>query len=311
MKIRVLFVSSGASGGVISSLVKNQGESIRAKGVDIGYFLINSGGFKGYINNMFLLKGFLRKNEFDLVHAHYSFCGIIASFATRKPLVVSLMGSDVMKNWIWLRIISILYRFSWKATIVKASWIKDKLNLPEAIVIPNGLNLSRFKPIDKINSCRNVGFDLFRKHIVFIGNPSSKAKNIKLIYAAYNLVKNENTELHIICNTDHELIPQILNSADVLVLSSFWEGSPNVIKEALACNIPIVTTPVGDVKELLEGVDGCYISSFDPVEFANYINQALKFGKRTNGRKNVLELDEERIADKIIEVYRKVLIDKP
>ena len=104
-------------------------------------------------------------------------------------------------------------------------------------------------------------------------------------------------------------MPVYLNAADVLLLTSKWEGSPNILKEAMACNCPIVSTDVGDVKWLLGDLEGHYLSSFDAVDFSKKIKQAFIFGKRTCGRKRIYELglDSENIADRIITIYNMVI----
>ena len=101
-----------------------------------------------------------------------------------------------------------------------------------------------------------------------------------------------------------------LNAADALVLTSLWEGSPNVIKEAMACNLPIVSTDVGDVKEVIGDTEGCYITSYEPSDVAGKIKLALDFGKRTNGREKIKHLEINTIAKRIIDVYNEVLQKK-
>jgi len=97
------------------------------------------------------------------------------------------------------------------------------------------------------------------------------------------------------------------NASEVLLLTSLYEGSPNVIKEAMACNISIVSTNVGDVKEIIGKTEGCYIASFDPKDMAEKIKMALNFNQRTNGRINIQHLEINKIARKIITVYKSVL----
>ena len=97
------------------------------------------------------------------------------------------------------------------------------------------------------------------------------------------------------------------NASDLVLLTSFWEGSPNVIKEAMACNVPIVSTDVGDVKEVIGKTEGCYITSFDPEDVAEKIKLALKFGKRTTGIEDIKHLESSLIAKKIIKIYKSVL----
>ena len=92
-----------------------------------------------------------------------------------------------------------------------------------------------------------------------------------------------------------------------MLLTSLWEGSPNVIKEAMACNCPIVSTDVGDVKKIIKNTQGCFITSFDPRDVSIGITKALRFGKKTNGREHIKHLDDKIIAKKIINLYQTVL----
>ena len=100
-----------------------------------------------------------------------------------------------------------------------------------------------------------------------------------------------------------------MNAADLLLLTSLWEGSPNIVKEAMACNCPIVTTDVGDVRTVFGNIEGCFISNFDSDDVANKIERAILFGLRTEGRKKIIdnELDSGSIAKKIIDLYQKSL----
>nr|MBP9044541.1 glycosyltransferase family 4 protein [Spirochaetota bacterium] len=148
-----------------------------------------------------------------------------------------------------------------------------------------------------------------KKHILFMSNPDRPEKNYNLAKQAYNLLNENNIVLHVIYNISNDKIPHYYYSADLLLLTSLWEGSPNVIKEAMACNLPIVSTDVGDVKEVIGSTEGCYICSYDPKDVAEKIKMALDFGKRTNGRERIIKLglDADNIAKKIINVYDKVL----
>ena len=109
---------------------------------------------------------------------------------------------------------------------------------------------------------------------------------------------------------DHEAIPYYLNASNVLVLASIKEGSPNIIKEALACNLPIVSTDVGDVKELTQGVQGCKIVARDKNAIAKAVRDILDNFKRTNGRTVIQHLSLESVAEKLIEFYRHIIASK-
>ena len=305
--MKVLFVSSGNSKAGISPIVQSQGESLKRNGIDLDYFTIVGKGIKGYLENIPRLKKFLRTNNYDLIHAHYSLSAIVASLSCKLPMVVSLMGSDTHMNFFWKSIIKAFYRFRWEATIVKSARMKKNISLDNAIVIPNGVDFGQFKPIGKDIAKMKVGFNDKRHHIIFIANPERPEKNYQLAKKAVELVNNDSIELNAVSNVDQNIIPYYMNAADILLLTSLWEGSPNVIKEAMACNCPVVSTDVGDVKEVIGKTDGCYVCSYAPEDVADKIKEALDFGKRTDGREKIKHLDEQIIVEKIIEVYENVL----
>ena len=305
--MRVLFVSSGNSKSGITATVQSQGESLKKNGIELDYFAIQRKGAKGYIQSIARLRKFIKKKNYNLIHAHYFLSAIVASLSSKLPMVVSLMGSDTHMNLFWKRIIKLFYRFRWNVTIVKSARMKTGISLDDAFVIPNGLDFHLFKPIERSVAKIKVGFNDNRHHIVFIANPERPEKKYSLAKKAIELIKNDHVELNTVSNVVQKIIPYYINSADVLLLTSSREGSPNVVKEAMACNCPIVSTDVGDVKEVIGNTEGCYICSYKPEDVANKIKLALDFGKRTDGRKNIKHLDENIIAKKIIDLYKKVL----
>jgi glycosyltransferase involved in cell wall biosynthesis len=127
------------------------------------------------------------------------------------------------------------------------------------------------------------------------------------------LDKNHTVELHLLENIAPDQVPIYLNAADVVLLTSRWEGSSNVTKEAMACNTPVVSTDVGDARELFDGLDGYYITQQTSESVAQQLTEAIQFAKendQTQGRKRILGLglDEETIAKRLITVYQKLLV---
>jgi len=176
------------------------------------------------------------------------------------------------------------------------------------IVLPNGVNFNLFKPLLK-EECRNIlGFDQGKKHIVFfLSNPNRTEKNITLANEAIKLLNDSNIEFHVINYVEKEKVPIILNASDLLLLTSFYEGSPNIIKEAMACNTQIVSTDVGDVKDIIKNTEGCFVTSFEVEDVKNCIEKALIFNKKTNGRENIEHLDSQIIAKKLINIYKEII----
>ena len=307
--MRILFVSSGNSNNGIQSKVLNQANSLVKLGHSIEIFAIKGKGFWGYLKNLKALKDFIKKNNFDIIHAHYSFSAFLSAIAGASPLVVSLMGSDVkgknhFKFFLWL-----FYKFFWDITIVKSEDMKYSLGFPKIYVVPNGVNFSSFHTIKQSDCLENLKWYSKKKHILFAADPDRYEKNFQLAEKAFRNLNNRDIEMHFIKDIPNKDMPLYFNASDVVLLTSLWEGSPNVIKEAMACNCKIVSTDVGDVKWLLEGVKGCFITSFDPAEISEKIKIALNFEEKANGRDRIISLglDSTTVANKIIKIYTFVL----
>lgn len=321
--MRVLFVCSGNGKLGISSFIRIQAESLTSNGVDIEFFSINGKGIKGYVKSGLELKKYLKDNHFDIIHAHYTLSGWAAVIGSgNTPVVLSLMGSDAYGNIIapnkatykskYLTILTYLIQpfvnriISKSQNIEKFVWQKSK-----SIIIPNGINIELFKPSDK-NFSEELNFNSKKRYVLFLGKKESLRKNFRLVENAFKYLNFEDVELLAPYPVPHELLPKYLNSIDVLVHSSLAEGSPNLVKEAMACNRPIVATNVGDIEWLFGNEPGHFLSSFEPQDVAEKIIKALKFAeseKGTTGRKRLIELklDSDSVAKKIIRVYQETL----
>ena len=304
--MKVLFVSRGDLDG-ISSIIKNQGDSLISRGIEVTFFTIKGAGINGYLKTIPILRKYLKSNSFDIVHAHYSFSAVVASLAGASPLVVSLMGSDVNNNRFFRFFIKVFSKFFWQNLIVKSDAMKKALGRNNALVIPNGVNFEKFKSIEKLLAINILSWDISKKHILFAANPDRLEKNFNLANNALAILDDEMIDLHYLKNVSHDGMPLYFNASDVVLLTSVAEGSPNVIKEAMACNIPIVSTNVGDVSQIIGKTNGCFISNFEPNNVAERLKEALLFKKRTTGRKDIQHLEEAIVADKIIHIYKGIL----
>jgi len=308
--MKVLFVSSGNLGysNGISPIVKNQGDSLIKYNIQVDYFTIKNRGVFGYLKHIPSLRKHLSGKEYDIVHAHYLYSAIIAGVSSKIPVVASLMGSDVTEaNLLWRIIIKVFYKYFWCATIVKSNKMSKVLNLKNLNVVPNGVDFSVFKPMGKSIAKSKVGLNS-KKHILFIADPDRPEKNVQLARNAVEQLNSEEIELNIICGVPMSSIPIYLNAGDVLLLTSNFEGSPNVIKEAMACNLPIVSTDVGDVKDVINDIKGCYIASYDTKDVAEKLKMALKNKDGTTGRRTIQHLDSTIIAKKIYNIYSACIV---
>jgi teichuronic acid biosynthesis glycosyltransferase TuaC len=308
--MKVLFVSSGNTKAGISPIINNQGLSLQKNGIDVTYFTIIGKGVKGYTKSIKVLRHLLKTHTFDVVHAHYSLSAFVASLAGAQPLIVSLMGSDVKSKLYFKYIIKLFDRYSWSKTIVKSEDMKLSLGIKDVFVIPNGVDYEKFRPLPK-EICKNeLGWDTSKIQILFAGSPKNKVKNYPLAQAVISLLAENDYELKVLDNIPNEKMPIYHNAADVVMLTSLWEGSPNVIKEAMACNRPIVSTDVGDVKSLIQNTLGCYITDSNPQNISRKIKIAVQIESCTIGRMDIKHLEESTIAKQIIDLYQAISIHK-
>jgi len=305
--MKILFVCSGNNG--LSPITRNQGDSLVAVGNIVSYFLIEGNGVRGYFTNISKLRLFLKKNTFDIIHAHYSLTAFVASIAGANPLVVSLMGSDVKQGWAYKMLIKVAaWVFRWKQIIVKSEDMQKSLGMKGTFVIPNGVNTERFKPMDKAESQKRLGWDSSMTHILFPSNPKRPEKNYELLRASVEQLGRNDIEVHFFVNVPNEETPYWYNAADVVAMSSLWEGSPNAIKEAMACNCVIVSTDVGDVKWLFGEEEGLFLSSQSLEDYKSALCSALSYVREgrspsCDARIGVLGISSSSIAGKLMKVY--------
>lgn len=308
----------------VQPFVKSQIESIKNLGIDVEILNLTASfgeGWQKYMKGVFRLRDTLRNNEFDLIHAHYSYCGMVGLFQNRLPLVVSLMGCDIWsdpggkdnnptRNRIEGFSGKFIARFS-DYIIVKSQEMANLIPFKKKIrVVPNGVDFSHFMPMDKETAKSKFNLPRNKKIILFACDHTDKRKNFFLAKSAFNILDSLNPGEYFFWNVweiDHSLMPFVLNAADVLVFTSFFEGSPNLVKEAMACNLPIVSVPVGDVPEIIRSTKNCYVADYDPSWVAEKLKEATSFGSRSNGREKIEHLRLERIAYKIESVYKNVL----
>lgn len=308
--MKVLFVRSNNNG--LDAISTRQGQSLQKEGIELIFFNIKGKGAKGYLKNLAPLRKYINQENPNVIHAHYSLSGILTTLAFGgRPIVVSLMGSDVLAaNKLALILVKFCSRIFWQHTIAKSEEIYSHLQLKNCSVIPNGVDVDVFKSVSKQSAIKELGWDQSKQHILFASSPKRPEKNFDLASKAFEQIKltRPDIELHFLQNLSMEEMVQYYNAADVLLLTSFYEGSPNVIKEAMACNCPIVSTNVGDVKHIMFNTEQCYVTGFEPTAVAAALDKVLSAQQRTEGRKRILELklDSDSVAKKIIEIYNRI-----
>ena len=297
-KIKVLSVGSLKGKNQISPFRQEQGESLRRKGIDVEYFNIKGHGIFGYLKNLPRLKYIIKTNNYDLIHGHYGLSGMLSVLQIKLPVVITFHGSDI---WIpYVRKISFIasYLSNWNIFVSKTLQNHAKgFRKKKSIIVQCGVDLKNFFPIDKTTARKLLGMNKKDKHILFSSSFAKEIKNYPLAKKAMEHIPEANLiELE---GYTKEEVNYLMNACDVLLATSFNESGPLVVKEAMACNLPIVSTKVGDVEEVIHNTEGCYFVSYDPKDVAEKIKMALDFGKRTNGRKNVKKYEINIIAEKI------------
>lgn len=312
--MKVIFISKVHKDKQPGIVVANQIASIKKyTNTEIIYYGIEGRGIWKYFRTVPNLYRFLKNNPHDVVHANYSFCGFTAAMALASPLVVSLMGSDTKTKGLLKLVTKFCIKVVWKKTIVKSSSMGEDLNSFNSVdVIPNGVDISLFECTDQEQARKKLNFDSSKKHIVFIGDPARYSKNGQLAKRSVDSLNRSDVQFHIANGIPHSEIINYMHASDMILMTSRYEGSPNVIKEAMACNKPIVSTNVGDVEYLLDGLAGCFVTSHLELDITSAISKCLDFSaayKNTKGKEKLIALgiDAKSTADKIVSVYEQTI----
>jgi len=304
-RLKVLFVCGGNNATGRSPNVDVQAEGLVQAGVDVSFFEIKGKGAKGYLKAVPALKKVLAKKNFDIVHAHYGLSGIVASLAGASPLVVTLMGSELQMNTPFRITMKFFSRNVWKKVIVQSEKMRSVVG-GNAVVLPNGVDVQQFRCTDRHKAKEATGFK-FGKHIIWVSDTGRPEKNYKLAKETFALLESKNVFLDVVNDVPHAKMPDYFCAADVLLLTSLWEGSPIVVKEAMAAGLPVVSTDVGDVKELTAGVAGCFVTQADARQLAKALDEALSLGRRTEGAKHIEHLDRKIISERLKDIYRDMI----
>lgn len=274
--------------------------------VDYTTFFIQEKGIKGYLKYVGFLRKTVSKSHYDLLHSHYGLSGLVSVMQRSVPVVLTLHGSDINKKKHRL-LSSVARKFSNFTIFVSERMTKNfRLNNKD-FIIPCGIELENFRQMDKKEARIRLGLKQDEKYVLFASSFCVEEKNYPL---AKKSIQATNLDLELIelKGKMREEVNLLLNAVDLLLLTSYSEGSPQIIKEAMACDCPIVSTDVGDVREVIGSTEGCYLTTFDPEDVAAKIKQAFDFGQRTNGRKKIEYLDNKNIAGEIFKIYQHAIL---
>lgn len=303
--MKVLIVYAGNKGETpMSPFVKEQHDSLIKLGLIIDDFQIIGNGIKGYLRNLPKYRKKIKLFKPDIVHAHYGISGLFANLQRLTPVVVTYHGSDI--NIRKIRVISKVSILLSKYNIFVSNKLLKKVNTKKSCVIPCGIDSSLFYPINKEIARKKLGLDKDKKYILFSSTRTNPIKNFKLAKESIELLNNKNIEIIDLWGYTRIETNLLFNAVDIALMTSLSEGSPQFIKEAMACNCPIISTDVGDVKDNILHIDNCFIAN-DKETIANNIKEIIENNCRSNGSEKISKFDNKIIANKIFEVYKNVL----
>ncbi|WP_255149576.1 glycosyltransferase [Halorarius halobius] len=244
-------------------------------------------------------------DDYDLVHANFGLTAPAALAQPTRPVVVSLWGTDLHGEFGWL---SRWCATRADATVVMSAAMAADLDQP-CHVVPHGVDTERFRPMDGEAARDRLGWSAEALHVLFPYAPDREVKNFP---RAERVAENADrrldapVELHAVSGVPHERVATYMNAADAMLLTSKREGSPNAVKEALACQLPVVATDVGDVRERLSGVANTAVGRSD-AELVDALVEVLERGERSDGREAVRDITLERMGHRLLSVYRRAM----
>lgn len=308
--------------------VEQQVKGLKENGLDVGVMFLDRFqiGRKVYLGSREQIVAWIRRFQPDIVHVMYG--GVMADQVTRvvqdRPTVVTFHGSDLLGQQLSGPLERMVAGYgvwaSWRAAlrangiVVVSKILEDALptcvDTSKVRIIPCGIDLARFKPLDRDKCRRELGWSPEIFHVLFPSHRENAIKRYDLAQAAVKLLSNRRNqlEMHELQGISNEEVPLWLNACDVLLLTSLHEGSPTIIKEALACNVPVVSVDVGDVRERIEGIEGCHLASPEPSDLAAKLQLVYNGMRRVAGRNKIHELSLQRIALRLREFYTEVLV---
>ena len=286
------------------------------KGAQFDVISIKTGNPVTYLKAAlrFLLMN-LQRPKYDLVHAYYGLSAYVALLQKRIPVVATFLGSDLLHEGASIdrdTVIGSLAAKNADAVIVMTEEMKMASGREDAHVIPFGVALDELPLIDQADARNILGLPLVKKLVLFPWNPARLVKRFDIVEQAMLLVKQiiPQSEIVAVHDQSHAVMADYFNACDVCVLASDHEGSPVAIREALACNLPIVSVDVGDVGELIEGLENCYLAERNPADLAEKLAAVLTSGRRCHGREKMQAYDMTLAADRVWQIYQRILEDR-
>jgi glycosyltransferase involved in cell wall biosynthesis len=289
--------------------VRDQVAEIRRRGLDVEVFSFPRGK-RHYAPATRRLRALLRRERFDLVHAHYGLAGWCARLAGARPLLVSFHGTDVRHPVVG----ALSHRLAWRVDLVAA--VSRALFEPEdgrsglprppgSAVLPCGPDLGRFHPIPRAEAREALGLAREGRYLLFPADPERPEKRAD---RAHEVAAIAGAELLTGGGIEPERMPLWVNAANAVLVTSDYEGFGLACVEALACDVPVASTPVGIAPWALKGLGGAICAPFDAGTWGESLRPHLDAtDPRVPGSRRAAALSAARMAERTIEAYRDVL----
>jgi glycosyltransferase involved in cell wall biosynthesis len=310
--VRVLVVTNfmpDASAPQRGRWVRDQVDEVRSRGIEVDLFEFARGRDE-YLPATRRLRSLLRRERFDLVHAHYGLAGWVARLAGARPLVVTFHGTDVRHHLVG----HLSRRLAWRIDLVAAA--SRALFLPEdgrpglpavpgSAVLPCGPDLRRFEPMPRAEARRRLGLDPDGAYLFFPASPARPEKRHDRAAAVAAACEGDLLTGGAI---EPEQMPFWINAANAVLVTSDYEGFGMAAVEALSCEVPVLSTDVGIASYALGGIDGCLCAPFDVDRWAGLAQRHLAApDPRVTGAARAATLSASGMAERVIEAYKAVL----
>ena len=310
--MRILYYAAD-KGGRPAYFVKEQIEALQEMdpSLEVQICLCSNKQTLSWISKYKALKQTIAKFHPDIVHAHFGLYGLLANIQRKVPVVTTFHGSDVHSSGMMRSLAKICMRLSAHSIFVSEALQKqaggnDKIST----VIPCGLNLKFFKRIDKTVARKSLGLDSSKHYVLFTSDFNNPVKDPQLAFAVMEYLPQ--AELLELKNRSRDEVNALLNAVDALLVTSVREGSPQIVKEAIAVGTPIVSVNVGDVAlTTVQVANAIVVNNREPQKIAEQLKRAMQMPHSENGVDTLrnLGMDNAQIAEKVILIYKNV-IDK-
>ena len=305
--------------------VHDEVQALRRAGVDVDLYFVNGRANRlNYFEMPFEFYRRLRGGRYDIVHVHHAFCGLVATMQRTVPVVWTFHEGEItggakdalrehpIRHIAYSKNLKRFVARRVDAMIVVAGHLGEQLGRPDAVWIPAGVDMDLFVPMDTAAARTALGLPEGKRYVLFPSSPSRVEKRYDLASRAVDHLRKavpaaRDVELLTLDNVPHDRVPLYVNASELMLMTSSFEASPVTVREALACNVPVLCTDVGDARVVLDGIPACAIIEPEPVRIASALEKALSGPRRVESRSRMESYSLRAGIRALLDVYAKVL----